>query len=363
MNHYTVSSVQAQNNPVVVRTMKQLLNLIPANAQNQLPVDGIANAATMRAALQYSNGHNLGSTNRQINTRTLVHLCKMQGATLFARNAAQMGGLAGAVNVAVMLAQLSPWMMGLFGLPLVNNTKRNFNVEQFLLAYRENFSEYLPRSAAAWEANFRTFCGWVAGDAAINDSRWEAYLFATAVHEGRALADEWKMTWNPVSETNGPNLSYGGPKKVVDWDGTALDATGQRIAAGGNPNGQSITRNFYGRGYVQITHMDNYRSMDEALTQNNLFVTNPDRAISEPNLSYRILSYGLRNGSFRGSNKARVAGQGYVGGHKLADYLNGTTTDYLNARRIVNGDTATNGQTIADYALDFKAMLEATAVR
>lgn len=101
--------------------------------------------------------------------------------------------------------------------------------------------------------------------------------------------------------------------------------------------------------------------MDEALNQNNQLVVDPDKTIREPELSYRILSYGLRNGSFRGSNRGRVAGQGYIGGHKLSDYLNSTTTDYVNARRIVNGDTGADGQKVANYALTFKAMLEATA--
>jgi hypothetical protein len=204
-------------------------------------------------------------------------------------------------------------------------------------------------------------------------------MLATAMHEGRAAADKWKATWNPVKETGGENQWYGKPETVVDWKGKPLDASGNRIAPvkdpnelkkmGGNlvtidgskyPKDKVIQRRYYGRGYAQITSQDNYRAMDEALNLNGaLHAADPDLAARDAEVAYKIMSYGMRKGSYLGK-KAHVAGQGYVGGHKLADFFNDNRTDYVSARDIINAgrDDAT---LIAGYALTFEAMLEASA--
>jgi len=359
MRQYTVENRANSTTPALIRTLKLLLNETGL-AKTPLTVDETIDRATMLLANQVSTLNSLGGTATKVNTRALVYLAKTYGGGIVAKSLTPnlFGPIPNVPKFLDLMLSTPSWLFRLFYSPGEDNSKRTINNANFLTAYRENFPEYLP-PGTAWETNFTRFCDFVAGDAAISDSRWSAYLFATAMHEGRAAADKWKATWNPVSETGGSAKSYGGLQTVTDWDGTPLNASGQRISAAAK-NGPSIQRSFYGRGYVQITHQDNYRAMDEALSQGNLLVTDPEKTIREPQLSYNILSYGLRNGSFRGTGRSRTPGLGYTGGHKLSDFLNANSTDYVRARQIVNGDLGANGQKIADYALTFKAMLEAT---
>ena len=77
---------------------------------------------------------------------------------------------------------------------------------------------------------------------------------------------------------------------------------------------------YYGRGFVQLTWLDNYRLFSR-LTGKDL-VNNPSDALL-PDIAAKILVVGMRDGLFRS-------------GHTLERYINGDKTDYLNARNIVN---------------------------
>lgn len=77
---------------------------------------------------------------------------------------------------------------------------------------------------------------------------------------------------------------------------------------------------FYGRGFVQITWKSNYEKFAK-LTGKDL-VNNPDLAM-EFQTALFILLYGFKNGSFTGK--------------KLSDYVNTSATDFVNARRCING--------------------------
>jgi hypothetical protein len=93
---------------------------------------------------------------------------------------------------------------------------------------------------------------------------------------------------------------------------------------------------------VQITGRANYRKMTDrlALTGDEDLVLHSDAAL-HPDLAYRIISYGMRNGSFTGK--------------KLADYINAAKADYTNARRIVNA--LDKAATIEGYAVNFETIL------
>jgi hypothetical protein len=145
------------------------------------------------------------------------------------------------------------------------------------------------------------------GDSEIQDIRWAAYMLATVMHECAG-------TWLPIEEYgHGKGRPYG----VADA------ATGQV---------------YYGRGYVQLTWKANYRAMSKVigldLVAGPALVLNPDN-------SYKIMSYGMRNGSFTG-----------VG---LERFINGTSCDYVGARKIINGTD--HADKIAGYAREFEAML------
>jgi hypothetical protein len=96
---------------------------------------------------------------------------------------------------------------------------------------------------------------------------------------------------------------------------------------------------FYGRGLAQLTHEDNYRKMGKRL--NIDLVNNPDLALDK-RYSADILVIGMMEGIFTG-----------VG---LGNYINRSTEDYFNARKVVNG--VDRAQLIADYTSKINNNLE-----
>src|SRR5262249_47329950 len=98
---------------------------------------------------------------------------------------------------------------------------------------------------------------------------------------------------------------------------------------------------YRGRGFVQLTGRTNYKNLGAILGVDLL--NHPELAL-DPQNAYKIMSYGMRNGTFTGK--------------KLSDYFNATTTDYVNARRIINGTD--KAALIGDYGEKIEAMLRAS---
>ena len=90
---------------------------------------------------------------------------------------------------------------------------------------------------------------------------------------------------------------------------------------------------YYGRGYVQITWKYNYLKfgLDRC----------PDKALL-PEVAFDILYRGMQEGMFTG--------------RKLNDYIFPGHTDFLRARKIVNG--MDRAGLVADYALKFQDILK-----
>ncbi|MBB4479876.1 putative chitinase [Rhizobium etli] len=171
----------------------------------------------------------------------------------------------------------------------------------------------------AWERRF-----------AQADRRWLAYILATAYHETA-------YTMQPVRET------------LAESDAGAVEILEAAYAAGRlswvktpywRPDEDG--RCWLGRGLVQLTHKRNYEAMS-GLTGIDL-VADPDRAM-EMDAAVTILIEGMLQGSFTG--------------HKLADHLNATTEDWVNARRIVNGTD--RAEKLAGYAMVFNAAMRPDA--
>jgi len=92
---------------------------------------------------------------------------------------------------------------------------------------------------------------------------------------------------------------------------------------------------YYGRGYVQLTWKDNYQKYGELLGID--LVRQPDLAM-EPATAAFILVHGFKTGTFTG--------------RKLTDYVNRLQTDFINARRCINGtDRAHDIARLADAFL------------
>lgn len=144
----------------------------------------------------------------------------------------------------------------------------------------------------------------------LPDKRQVAYMLATAYHETA-------RTMQPIEELGkGRGREYG-------------------VAIEGKV--------YYGRGYVQLTWLYNYKVMGKLLHVN--LVKNPALAC-EPDIAAQIMLQGMTRGLFTGK--------------KLSGYINSLTCDYVNARRIINGlDKATQ---IAGYARLWESALTWVAV-
>lgn len=98
---------------------------------------------------------------------------------------------------------------------------------------------------------------------------------------------------------------------------------------------------YKGRGYVQLTHQYNYQKLSSVVGVD--LVANPLKAL-DADISYRVTSYGMHHGIFTGRG--------------LNKYINENLTDYVNARRIVNGKD--KASLIAGYARRFESILRSS---
>lgn len=122
----------------------------------------------------------------------------------------------------------------------------------------------------------------------INNPKQIAYMLATAQHESA----DFKSPEEHLGRQQATRLKYHGGS------------------------------NYFGRGYVHLTHIENYQDMDRRLGLNGALNENPDLA-TEPHIAARILVIGMKEGRFTGK--------------KIGRYINDDKTDYINARRVVNG--------------------------
>lgn len=99
---------------------------------------------------------------------------------------------------------------------------------------------------------------------------------------------------------------------------------------------------WYGRGYVQLTWEDNYIRAGDKLDED--LTTNPDD-VMEPETSYEIMLQGMVEGWFTGVC--------------LNDYICPGKTDYVGARKIINGTD--KASTIAGYADKMAKCLQSAA--
>lgn len=155
------------------------------------------------------------------------------------------------------------------------------------------------------------------------DDRQLAYVLATAMHETGG-------TMQPVREAFGNSDADTIRKLDSAWRAGKL----------GQVSGPYWREGFFGRGFVQLTHRENYERMGHRLGVD--LVNKPTRAM-RPDIAARILIIGMCEGTFTSKS--------------LSDYIGRTRCDYVNARRIVNGTD--RAAVIAAYAREFEAAIQA----
>jgi len=153
-----------------------------------------------------------------------------------------------------------------------------------------------------------------------DDRRHLAYSLATTKHETAS-------TMLPIEEYGkGKGYSYGVPDPKTG-------------------------KTYYGRGFVQLTWIDNYRNATKKLSlegEDDL-EWHPERALN-PIIAAKIMFKGMEEGWFRKSKDGKP--------QTLARYFNDDTDDAYSAREIINGDKHTvpswsNGVSIGKLIADY----------
>ena len=155
------------------------------------------------------------------------------------------------------------------------------------------------------------------------DLRWLAYILATAHHETGS-------TFQPIDEWGNNDYFF----QMYDINGKRPEVAKDL----GNTNPGDGVR-FHGRGFVQLTGRSNYEYWSKKLNIN--LVEKPELA-KDKSIAAEIIFEGMHLGTFTGK--------------KLSDYLNNTTSDWLGARKIINGTNKNN--IIANYALSYLSAID-----
>lgn len=224
----------------------------------------------------------------------------------------------------------------------------------------------------------------------ITDPNQVAYLLATAEHESKFGKPKYQRSeplvedHNPYTErdrTIRPRRKGEKPRTVHEWAATD-HVEGKHVSAGtrdeldteywdaayggklGNRKGTDDASRYRGRGYVQLTGKVNYEDRSQALNAGGNFymkdgklqggerrpidlAKNPEDVNQVPDLAAQVLVTGARDGSFTRK--------------KLDDYIKpGEDPDFVNARRVINGDTSKNGASIAQIARRYASPLAST---
>jgi len=163
---------------------------------------------------------------------------------------------------------------------------------------------------------------------AERDDRWLAYILATAFHETA-------HTMQPIKEYGSD--AYFRARYDMEGGNPRLAKTLGNIEPGDGAR-------FAGRGYVQVTGRRNYADWTSRLEMSGVdLVEDPDLAL-RPDIAAAILFEGMMAGTFTGK--------------RLVDFFRGEVSDWVGARRIINGTD--KAQMIADYAHRFYAAISYT---
>lgn len=162
----------------------------------------------------------------------------------------------------------------------------------------------------------------------LNDLRWLAYALATGHHETGKRMEPVREGFCKTDECS---------IKAV----TRLFEQGKikRNYALPHPNGNS----YFGRGLVQLTHGHNYEKLGKAIGVGMALYDSPSLAL-DLKISVKLMFVGMFEGLFTG--------------HRFAQYLNNTVSDWVKARQIING--LDRAELIAGYAEKFFSCLNGT---
>ena len=145
-------------------------------------------------------------------------------------------------------------------------------------------------------------------ESAEDDDRWLAYMLGTAHHETGATMQPVRETFASSDAQAIKRLNAAFGKGKLTWVKTPYWVP------------DSEGKSWLGRGFVQITHKENYEKLGKAIKDDLL--SDPTRAMDR-DVALKIMFVGMRAGLFTGVS--------------LGDRFSKTKERWLEARQIING--------------------------
>lgn len=302
-----------------VTELQQFLNDV-GGLSSPLPVTGSYDSGTAAAVTDFQTHHKLKPTGKA-DAHTLLALAD----EVAVKNGTQ-----------AVLFHVPVWLKHFMtGAGPVAGSKLQIAPQTFFEQYLHTFGHLTPTGGAAL-GKLLTF---IEDDPDINDVRWAAYMLSTVRIEcgpeytpipEHGCHDNHTPVCSPIPDNS---RSYG---NHIPCPNRALKPP---IPC---PAGKK-SHTYYGRGYVQLTHRDNYETMGAQFGVDLIHF--PERAL-DPTLAYQIMSFGMRNGSFTTA--------------KLSQFTKLKKFDYFNARTIVNGHN--KAREIESNGKKFEAILRASLI-
>jgi predicted chitinase len=181
---------------------------------------------------------------------------------------------------------------------------------------------------------FRYLFGRIVQDQEVYDLRWGAYMLATVKAE--------TGVYRPIEESKSLWSKSTGSGEYAE-EIAATDAAGKAYTGA---DAKPLKNRYYGRGYVQLTFLDNYRTFGEKLGLGDALVKNPELAL-EPDTAYTVASLGMREGLFASDTTGKAM--------SLPRFIEGSKCNYRHARQIING--LDRADEIAGYAIAFEVLM------
>lgn len=170
----------------------------------------------------------------------------------------------------------------------------------------------------------------------LTEPSWLAYMLATAFHETAHWVQPVIET-RRASEATNPSVDTAIARLDNAWNAGKLKWVKQPYWRK-DADGMS----WLGRGFVQLTHKTNYQNAE---AKTGIPCTTQPELMLQAAPAATVMYGGMMEGWFTGK--------------KLSDYLGNGKTDFVNARRIINGLDRAND--IAGYANSFLAAVNAAS--
>jgi len=147
-------------------------------------------------------------------------------------------------------------------------------------------------------------------DRKVYDYRYQAYILATAWHE--AFHYTKNPDWNPVREHFAKTNEEAIRKVTAEYNAGRIPDNYAKPAKNGN--------SYYGRGWPQLTWERNYKAASRLYGVD--FHGNPDLVLQRPYAALLLVGGMV---------------EGWYTSVSLSDFITTQKTDFVNARRVVNG--------------------------